>query len=218
MSKNALFFVFIAISLVACGDATDSSSGNAATEVSAASTAASGQLAIEGLPDPCEWLSAEEAQELLGLDEPPPQTPMGGPETASRSCVYTNEAQTAWINVSYQGLNPQVFTAQGKSEAELSELASSMYADTLEHVYSGETDGYPTLAFEDAERTIMVVFTDIGKARNLPEGISDRLSISTYYNVLLHLFAPDQSGGARLEAVKRLVDRPVAQLKAAVGG
>lgn len=210
MRARTLICVYLLFSLSACGGSTGDA-GEEATEASNTADA-SAPLTIDGLPDPCDWLSAEEAQELLGLPEAPPQTTMGGPDAAGRSCVYTNEAQTAWINVGYQGLNLQVFTAQGKSEAELIELASSMYAHTLEHVYSGETDGYPTLAFEDAERTVMVVFTDIGKARDLPEGISDRLSMSTYYNVLLHMFAPDHSSGARLETLKGMVTRPVEQL------
>ena len=43
----------------------------------------------------------------------------------------------------------------------------------------------------------MVVFTDIEKARDLPEGISERFAISSYSNVLMHLFAPEQSGEAQ---------------------
>jgi hypothetical protein len=140
---------------------------------------------------------------------------MGGPEAASRACVYTNASRTTWVNASYQGLNPQVMSAQGRSGSELVELARSLYAHGLEHADTGETSGYPTLAFADSQRTIMIVFTDIGKARDLPEGLSDRLSISSYYNVLLHLTAPEQAPAARLGGLKAMVDRPVAQLRAA---
>jgi hypothetical protein len=167
---------------------------------------------VQGLPDPCEWLSAAEAQELLGFPEAPPQTPMGGPDSGGRSCVYTNAEQTAWINAGFQGSNPQIFSAQGKSEAELKDMAGNLYAHGLEHMESGEVGGYPKLAFQDDDRTIMVVFTDIGKRRNLPEGFSERLLISTYYNVLLHLHAPHQTAAQRLAALNRLVERPVRQL------
>jgi len=212
---RALLVAIVSILATACGDQTQSPADTLAAPEPAASVKSGSARTIEALPDPCAWLSASEAQEILGLPEPPPQTPMGGPDTAGRSCVYTNAEQTAWINVSYEGLNPQVFSAQGKSDQELIELAGAMYAHGLEHVYSGETDDYPTLAFQDADRTILVVFTDIGKARNLPEGISERFAISSYYNVLMHLFAPKRSGEERLGALEGLVNRSVDQLSGA---
>lgn len=198
--------------LCACGGSEDAGNGGSAAPESAKTSAARGAPILDALPDPCDWLSAPQAQEILGLPEPPPQTPMGGPQTAGRSCVYTDAGQTAWINVSYEGLNPQVFSAQGKSEQELIDLAGAMYAHGLEHVDSDRTEGYPTLAFQDPDRTIMIVFTDIGKARDLPEGISERFAISSYYNVVMHLYAPQQSGEARLAALSGLVERAVEQL------
>ena len=214
---RVLLIAIISILAPGCGDKSETPADFSATAEPVVSAKGNGPRTIVALPDPCEWLSASEAQEILGLPEPPPQTPMGGPDTAGRSCVYTNAEQTAWINVSYEGLNPQVFNAQRKSEQELIELASTVYAHGLEHAYSGKTDGYPTLAFQDADRTIMIVFTDIGKARNLSEGISERFAISSYYNVLMHLFVPEQSGEERLGALKGQVNRSVAQLKAAAG-
>jgi hypothetical protein len=176
------------------------------------STTAQMPRTIQGMPDPCEWLNGAQAQELLGLPEAPPQTPMGGAEGAGRACVYTSADQSAWINAGYQGLNPQVFSAQGKSEAELVDLAASLYAHGLVHLESGEAGGYPKLAFQDADRTVVVVFTDIGKRRDLPEEFSERLLISSYYNVVLHLFAPTLPAAQRLAALNGLVERPVRQL------
>lgn len=60
-----------------------------------------------------------------------------------------------------------------------------------------------------------MVFTNVGKARDLPEGLPGSFSISAYYNVLLHLFAPEQSGEQRLAELTSLVHKPVAQLRAA---
>lgn len=205
MSVRTLLSGIGVVLATACGSPTDSPADQA-------------PRTIEGMPDPCEWLSAAQAQELLELPEPPPQTAMGGAEGAGRACVYTNAAQSAWINAGYQALNPQVFSAQGKSEAELIDLAGSLYAHGLTHLESAEAGDYPKLAFHDADRTIMVVFTNIGKRRNLPEGISERLSISSYYNVVLHLFAPALSAERRLDALNGMVDRPVRQLVESAGG
>jgi len=37
---------------------------------------------------------------------------------------------------------------------------------TLEHIHTGETAGYPALAFEDADRTIKVLSTEAGQAHS----------------------------------------------------
>jgi hypothetical protein len=205
MSLRLVAIAALTVFLPACGGTEDAADARS-------SAGGNGPRLIDELPDPCDWLSGEEAQALLGLPEAPRQTRMGTPETAGRSCVYTNAPQTAWINVSYEGLNPQVFNTQGRSARELVETASSLYAHGLDHVLTEETGGLPTLGFQNGDRTIMVVFTDIGKARDLPEGFSDRLSMSTYYNVLMHLFAPHQAPEQRLAALNRLADRPLQQL------
>lgn len=217
MNSRTLVCVALAGFLGACGGSTDSGTGGEQPGGQAGAAKSAEPLTIEALPDPCEWLSAAEAQKILGLEQPPQQTPMGGPDTAGRSCVYSNPDRTAWINVGYEGLNPQVFSAAGKSGDELVELAGNLYAHGLSHVRTSGTRGLPTLAFEDAERTIMVVFTDVGKARDLPDGFPGSFSISAYYSVLLHLFAPTQSGQQRLAELTELVERPVAQLRAAAG-
>jgi hypothetical protein len=46
-----------------------------------------------------------------------------------------------------------------------------MYANSLTHVELTQTDSRPTLAFDDTDRTIMIVFSGIGNARNSPEGM-----------------------------------------------
>jgi hypothetical protein len=216
MNLKMLFAAGVMLAAAACGDkgtGTESAEGDGA-----ASAAGGGVRAVTGLPDPCEWLSVAEAQTLLGLAQPPRQTPMGNADAASRACVFTDPAQTTWINVSYQGLNPQVMSAQGRPEEALVELSGTVYANGLEHVFTGRNEGYPTLGFSDADRTILVTYTDFGKVRKLPEGIPDSLSVSSYYNVLLHLHAPEQSPDTRLKALQNLVDRPLEQLAAAASG
>jgi hypothetical protein len=175
--------------------------------------ASGGTLKLAELPDPCAWINAEEAGRLLGLAGQPQQTPMGDATSVGRSCVFTNGDNTIWLNVSYQGLNPQVFDARGQSTEELIELASTQYADQLQHLETSETGRYPTLAFGDAGQTILVVFTNIGKARDLPEGISERLSFSSIYTITLWMTAPDLTQEQRLAALHSLVERPVQQLK-----
>lgn len=208
-------WVLTAILVVACGGATDSENDGPNVVQSAASTATKCPQPIDGLPDPCEWLNPQEAQELLGLDAESQQTPTGDADSAGRSYVYTNPGQTTWINVAFQGLNPQVFSAEGRSEVELIELASMVYAHGLNHVYTGGTAGYPTLGFSDAMRTILIAFVGIGMARNLPEGLTDRLSMSSYYNATLLMSHAGLSSEARLKALKGLVERPVHQLSEA---
>lgn len=119
--------------------------------------------------------------------------------------------------MSYQGLNSQVFSAEGKSGKELIELAAGMYAYGLTHVESTQTDGRPTLVFDDADRTIMIVFSGIGIARDLPEGMPGGYSIPSYINPTLLLRDPGTSREQRLAALKGLVERPVAQLFEAAG-
>lgn len=151
MSLRLVAIAALAVFLLACGGTEDSDDARS-------SAGGNGPRLVDGLPDTCDWPSEEEAQDLLGLPEAPQQTCT--PETAGRSCGYTNAPQSAWINVSYEGLNPQIFNSQGRSARELVELATSRYTYGLDHVLTDETGGFPRLGFQDRDRTTMVVFTD----------------------------------------------------------
>ena len=167
---------------------------------------------IRALPDPCEWLSPDEAQSMLRLEQPPPPSAMGSPTGAGRTCVYMNADQTRWINLSYQGLNPQVFNPAGRTDEELIELATNMYASGLQHEALSKTDGRPTLTFSDDERTVVIVFTGVGKARDLPEGISAAHAISSYIQATLTLFDPGRSTTERLGLMQGVAEKPIRQL------
>lgn len=210
MTVQSLVCVGMTIMLVACDGPEEAAQGNGGAAPSRSE--ATGNATIKALPDPCEWLGATEAQDLLGLDEALAQTALGDAQGSGRSCVYTNADQSKWINVSYQGLNPQVFSPKDKSTDELIELASTMYANGLEHLDSSETDGRPTLAFGNAERTTLIVFSGVGKARELPEDMPEGYSISSYINAILTLFDAAKSQEARLAELEGLVDRPMSQL------
>ena len=195
--------------LIACGTPEDS------VENSRSADFADGQMTVKGLPNPCDWLTATEAQEILSLDATPQQNEMGDEQTTQRACYYTDADQTKWINVAHNMLNPQLSDSTGKSAAELRDIAATTYAYGMDHIESGMSGDTPIVAFGRAERTILIAFSGIGKARDLPEGVPAGSSISGYINPSLMLVDSSQSQEQRLATLNRLIDRPIAQLHAA---
>lgn len=114
-------------------------------------------------------------------------------------------------------LNPQAIDTIGMSTAELTEVVANMYAHGMEHLESGTSGDTPTVAFGNADRTILVAFSGIGNARDLPEGMPAGHSISGYINPSLLLVDAGQSQEQRLATLKRLIDRPLNQLRVASG-
>jgi len=213
MTIRYLIFASAASILAACG-APEGSSGN-----SRSADSMDGLMTVSGLPNPCDWLSATEAQAILSLDIAPQQVAMGGAQTSQRSCYYSDPEQTKSIDVSHRMLNPQIVDTTGKSAAELSDIAATTYGYGMNHLESLMSGDTTIVAFGNAEQTILIAFSSIGRARDLPEGmpaaISARMSISGYINPTLLLFDAGQSQEQRLATLKRLIDRPIAQLHAA---